>query len=248
MASFNPLNHPICLTFPSRLSPSAWTGHVPFAMFLVDLLRPKVLVELGTYYGVSYCAFCQAVSELGISTHCYAIDTWEGDPQSGFYGPQVLADLRAHHDPLYGGFSRLIQGTFDEAADHFEDRSVDLLHIDGFHTYEEVKRDYERWITKMSDRGVILFHDINVREKDFGVWKFWEECKLKHPYFEFIHAHGLGVLVVGNKCPASLKPILKASNGEVARIREYFFQLGVRLEMAQEAHSLRQTRAGDRPS
>src|SRR4029453_4419543 len=102
MASFNPLSHPICLTFPSRLSPSAWTGHVPFAMYLVDLLRPKILVELGTYYGVSYCAFCQAVSERGLSTLCYAIDNWEGDPQSGFYGPQVLADLKAHHDPLYG--------------------------------------------------------------------------------------------------------------------------------------------------
>jgi hypothetical protein len=208
-------------------------------MYLVDLLRPKILVELGTYYGVSYCAFCQAVSERGLSTLCYAIDNWEGDPQSGFYGPQVLADLKAHHDPLYGGFSRLIQSTFDDAANHFEDHSIDLLHIDGFHTYEEVKKDYETWVTKMSDRGVILFHDINVREKDFGVWKFWEERKLQHPYFEFIHSHGLGVLVVGNNYPASLKPILQSSEAESARIREFFFQLGARLEMAQEAHSLR---------
>jgi len=88
-------------------------------MFLVGLLRPKVVVELGTYYGASYCAICQAVKELELETRCYAIDTWEGDPHSGYYGPEVLADLRTHHDPLYGGFSRLIQSSFDEGATHF---------------------------------------------------------------------------------------------------------------------------------
>ena len=56
MKSFNPLDHPICFSVALRFSPSTWTGHIPFVMFLVELLRPKVVVELGTYYGVSYCA------------------------------------------------------------------------------------------------------------------------------------------------------------------------------------------------
>src|SRR2546425_4203416 len=94
MNTFNPLNHPICYAYPIRLAPSGWIGHVPFGMYLIDILRPSVLVELGTHHGVSYCSFCQAVRELKIDARCYAIDTWQGDPQAGLYGTEVLEDLK----------------------------------------------------------------------------------------------------------------------------------------------------------
>jgi hypothetical protein len=71
MQKINPLDHPICITQPLRLHPfSGWLEHVPFGMFMIDLLRPKVLVELGTHVGVSYSAFCQAVKQLGLDTRC----------------------------------------------------------------------------------------------------------------------------------------------------------------------------------
>jgi hypothetical protein len=90
--AFNPLDYPLCFAYPLRIAPSAWMEHIPFGMFLIDILRPKTVVELGTHYGVSYCAFCQAVKELEIETRCYAVDTWQGDPQAGFYGPEVLPE------------------------------------------------------------------------------------------------------------------------------------------------------------
>src|SRR6266545_5371542 len=121
MAAFNPLDHPICFAAPLRTTITAWIEHVPFAMFLVDILRPRVLVELGTYFGVSYCAFCQAVKATEADTHCYAVDNWEGDDHAGVLDREVLEDLQKHHDPLYGSFSRLVQSTFDEALQHFDD-------------------------------------------------------------------------------------------------------------------------------
>ena len=237
---FNPLLHPICFTNLLRIAPSTWLGHTPFAMFLTDLLRPETIVELGTYYGASYCAFCQAVDQLSLNTKCYAVDTWRGDPQSGFFGEEVLEDLRNYHDRLYGKFSRLIQSTFDEALDHFADGSIDLLHIDGFHTYDEVKKDFEKWLPKTSERGVILFHDVNVREKDFGVWQFWKEVNSAYPSFEFVHSHGLGILAVGKKCPQSIIDFLNFANLNIALTQDFFYQLGLRFEPALEVQNLRQ--------
>ncbi|MCY7376937.1 MAG: class I SAM-dependent methyltransferase [Pyrinomonadaceae bacterium] len=233
---FNPLEYPICLEFPLWLEETAWAEHIPFAMFLAAALHPRVLVELGAYRGVSYCAFCQAVKSLPTETKCYAIDTWQGDAHAGLLEEGVLMKLQAHHDPLYGGFSRLVQSTFDEALNHFAENSIDLLHIDGFHTYEAVKHDFQTWLPKMSERGIVLFHDTNVRERDFGVWKFWTELKEKYPHFEFLHGHGLGVLAVGAEIPNELKFLYEADEAETKLIRSFFYQLGSRINAVQKLH------------
>ena len=106
--SFNPLEYPICLASPLWFEETSWGEHIPFGMFSVNALRPKVLVELGTFRGASYCAFCQAVKTTKIETKCFAVDTWQGDEHAGSLEPNALSKLRAHHDPLYKDFSRLI--------------------------------------------------------------------------------------------------------------------------------------------
>lgn len=238
MNSINPLSHPICFAYPLRIAPSAWIQHIPFGMFLIDILRPDVIVELGTFTGVSYCAFCQAVKQLRLKARCYAIDTWEGDQHSGFYGAEVLADLKEHHDPLYGSFSQLIQTTFDNALIHFEDGTIDLLHVDGYHTYEAVRHDFNNWLPKMSHRGVMLFHDIEVRERDFGVWRLWEELKREYPSFDLLHGHGLGLLAVGKLQPEALEQLIKSPEANLLPLREYFYRLGRCLEKEQMTQAL----------
>lgn len=225
----NFLDYPICLSHPLLIdNVSAWVEHIPFGMFIVDLLRPKIIVELGTHTGVSYSAFCQTVLQLGIKTHCYAIDTWAGDPHSGIYGEKILNDLKIFHDKYYNSFSELIQTTFDSAASLFKDNSIDLLHIDGFHTYDAVKHDFETWLPKISQSGVILFHDISERGKDFGVWKLWQELKINYPSFEFSHGHGLGILAVGRNYPPSLNKLLYSER--IPDIQNFFYQLGEKME------------------
>lgn len=235
-ALLNVLEHPILFAEPRRATheTSAWHAHIPFAMLLVELLRPRVLVELGTHYGDSYCAFCQAVAEVGADTSCFAIDTWAGDPQAGYYGVDVFEDLRAHHDPLYGSFSSLLRTTFDEAVHRFEPGSIDLLHIDGLHTYEAVKHDFETWLPKLSPRGIVLFHDTAVREGDFGVWRLWEELSSKHPSFEFQHGYGLGVVAVGPNVSKNLRWLLDAGEEETAEIQALFAALGSRFTLRDE--------------
>jgi len=230
--NFNPLEHPICLQMPRRNLSSTWMEHIPFALYIMDVIRPKVFVELGTFYGVSYCAFCQAVAELNLPTNCYAVDTWSGDPHMGIYDKGVLNNLRQHHDPLYSTFSTLLQSTFDDAVRRFDDGTIDLLHIDGYHTYEAVKHDFETWKPKLSRQGVVVFHDTNEYKSDFGVWKFLDELKSQYPHFEFLHGHGLGIVAVGKDIPSALLPFLKANEEEVHVIREFFQELGQRISLS----------------
>jgi hypothetical protein len=210
-------------------TPSAWWQHVPFAHWIVCAFQPQVLVELGTHTGVSYSAFCQAVVRANLDTRCYAIDTWLGDAHAGFYDEDVFEDLSRFHDHRYGSFSTLLRSTFDEALSHFVDGTVDLLHIDGLHTYAAARHDFESWRPKLSERGIVMFHDTNERSGDFGVWRLWNELREQFPSFEFLHGHGLGLVAVGNNMDPAISALCELSDpASVARVRGRFAVIGER--------------------
>jgi GT2 family glycosyltransferase len=214
---------------PTWLPRSAWQEHIPFAMYLISEIKPKIFVELGTHYGVSYFSFCESVLINKTDTMCYAVDTWEGDPHAGNYDNKIYSELNTFNHQRYVAFSCLIKKTFDDALSDFADGSIDLLHIDGYHTYEAVKHDFETWLPKMSKKGIILFHDVTVRRADFGVWRFWNEISAQYPNFHFNHGHGLGVLFVGETYPeGNIERLFNIDDDEKGAFRELFSYLGKR--------------------
>jgi len=170
---------------------------VPIAHWLVAELKPTRIVELGSHYGVSFFSFCEAAQAFSPDTFIYAIDTWEGDSHASFYEQDVFDQVAQHWQRHHRLRSQLIRSTFDDALNYFEDGSIDLLHIDGLHTYEAVLHDYQTWLPKLKPNSLVLFHDINVRERNFGVWRLWQELKASHPTHEVSNGHGLGLLVFG---------------------------------------------------
>ena len=177
------------------LQGKAWVGHTPFAYWLVAALKPKILVELGTHGGGSYFSFCQSVVDNKLETKTYAIDTWMGEKQAGFYSESLFKKVMDFNIEHFDNFSTLMKMTFDEALNEFDDNSVDLLHIDGFHSYEAVSNDFREWYPKLSKEAIVLFHDTHEIKPGFGVHQFWDELKKEHheQCFEFKHSHGLGM-------------------------------------------------------
>jgi hypothetical protein len=171
-----------------------WNGHRLFAYDLIAFLAPKFFVELGTYWGTSLFAFSQAVKDLQLPTRCVAIDTWEGDDHTGKYENNVYETVQEIASTVFGGIDiHLIKGFFINAVEDFADNSIELLHIDGLHTYEAVKEDFTTWLPKLAENGVILFHDI-ADSCDYGSVRYWHELLADYPGFSFQHSWGLGVL------------------------------------------------------
>lgn len=225
----------------SLQSPNAWVGHLPFAAWVIQETAPKIFVELGTHSGNSYFSFCQAVIEAGLSTKCYAVDTWQGDEHAGQYNEEIFAKVNAHHQGHYAGFSRLLRMTFDDAVTYFADESIELLHIDGLHTYEAVRHDFETWLPKLALGAVVMFHDTNVRERNFGVWKLWEELQARYQNNrEFVYSNGLGVLQLNNAPDEKRLEWLQPSSPEKQRVKDYFTALGARQLERFELNELKQ--------
>jgi GT2 family glycosyltransferase len=222
---------------PSTPVTSAWIEHTPFAFWLIKAASPSVFVELGTLHGVSYFTFCEAVQLLGKGTKCFAIDTWEGDDHTGLYGEDVWMHVQKLNR-LYTPFSTLLRKTFDDALPSFEDGTIDLLHVDGRHFYDDVKHDFTSWIPKLSNSAIVIFHDINVHQKNFGVARYWSELKQQYPSFEFLHGNGLGVLAFGADIPHAARQLFGLQGAEASSVKIAYSRLGAavsnELELAHE--------------
>ncbi|QJC50862.1 class I SAM-dependent methyltransferase [Paenibacillus albicereus] len=208
-----------------RLSPlfrseSAWRGHMKFGYDLIAYRRPTVVVELGTHYGASFFSLCQAAKDMRLpDARLYAVDTWQGDAHAGRYGESVF-ELVRRAAALYP-HAELVRSSFDEAAGQFADDSIDILHIDGLHTYEAVRHDCETWLPKLAPGGLLLLHDTEVRLGDFGVWKWWEELAATCPSASFGHSAGLGIAA-----PKGSHPAIDLLRGRLAELRHHYGRPG----------------------
>lgn len=222
---------PTSYWLPAHFPVSAWNTHAPFAAWLVDVLRPASVVELGTHLGFSCFAFAEAAARLGHPMVVNALDSWQGDEHAGFYGEEVLESVRTIAERDYPDSITLVRGWFSDSRPLFDDASADLLHIDGRHGYEDAVDDYEQWRSVVRDGGVILFHDIAERDRGFGVWRLWEQLERQHSTFTFHHGHGLGVLAVGEVESDALRRLFAADETTAERIRADFVRLGAEVEL-----------------
>jgi O-antigen biosynthesis protein len=135
--------------------PSTWWSHVPFAFWLVAQCKPRLLIELGTHDGVSYTAFCEAVSRLKIQTQCYAVNDSRFEDKD-INGDILELEFEEVHSRRYDAFSHILRQSFASVVSGVGDHTIDLLHVAMVNPDETLLQDFDQYRLKFSDRAVVI--------------------------------------------------------------------------------------------
>jgi cephalosporin hydroxylase len=164
----------------------------------VKNLRPKVVVEIGSKYGGTFMIWNEITD-----AHTISIDLVDGI--HGGISEEAFEKRNARFKELYVTKCDFIEGNshdihiYQKLVNTLKGKTIDFLFIDGDHTYEGVKQDYEMYSPLVSKGGYIAFHDINDtdrhRKRNVYVSKLWEELAGEKIEFN-VHSDwaGIGVL------------------------------------------------------
>lgn len=162
-------------------------------------LRPRTAMEIGTFLGGTLFLLCRLAES---DARIISLDLYRGRLggirkliyysflRNGQRLKVIEADSHSEH-------------TLSRVAKNLDEAKLDFLFIDGDHSYEGVKRDFEMYSPLVRSGGVIAFHDIvpHPPEAHCHVNEFWVEVKQKYRHKEIIEsAHqqwaGIGLLYV----------------------------------------------------
>jgi predicted O-methyltransferase YrrM len=163
--------------------------------------NPKYILEIGTANGGSLFCFCKLAKD---DATIISIDLPGGKFGGGYPEWKI---------PIYKAFAKKNQKlyllkedshkeeTLEEVKKILNGNQLDFLFIDGDHSYEGVKKDFEMYSSLVRKGGMIAFHDIvpGPKENVGGVPKFWEEIKRNFQTQEIVknwnqNGYGLGVI------------------------------------------------------
>ena len=146
--------------------------------------KPKTAIEIGTAAGGTLYLLSKVLDD---DAKIVSIDLPGGE-----FGGELYQDWKK---PIYKSFAKNNQQIFliredsqkketlDQVRKLVGDK-IDLLLIDGDHTYTGVKNDFELYSQIVAEDGLIVFHDINQKLGNVEVWKLWDELKSKYETFE----------------------------------------------------------------
>lgn len=148
-------------------------------------LAPKVIVEIGIGKGgTSWCW-----SKLSSVEKLIAIDLpngpWGGGPD-GLSIDYIQANKINNCSFTYIPADSQAESTMNAVLTLLAGSPIDFLFIDGDHSYEGVKADYEKYSPLVRSRGIIALHDITEHDpaQNCHVKEFWDELKLVSEYAE----------------------------------------------------------------
>ncbi len=201
-------------------------AHLPLVNWLMAVLRPRVLVELGVRARYSCSVLSDAAIAEGLGTTCYAVDSRPAAASTDFLIDGGLGIAHAHCNGVH---ARLFRCSLAAALAHITDGSVDLLLLDLRQAAGTAREMLARWLPKLSDRAVVLLQGADAGEQQAGLWPAEFALRPMPPCFVFPDARGLAVLGFGQHVPAPIGALCRlAEDPDGAVVRQRFAQLGER--------------------
>jgi FkbM family methyltransferase len=174
-----------------------------FSEFFVSL-NCKNILEIGTFLGGTFYTMCKLSNVNGkkISIDCLDVIA---------PGSEVVKQRHKEIDEYLVKFASNVviirdnsksEQCLQKLEKELHGESLDFIFIDGDHTYEGVKSDFNNYKKYLKDGGYIAFHDIDYPSStvSFGceVYKFWNELKEKYEFVEFKQGSfgGIGLVKV----------------------------------------------------
>lgn len=126
-------------------------------------LNPLKIVEIGTYKGSFSCN----IRAIYPNSKLYLIDPWELTEdyvENGYPVTESVDDINSAYDRVVEMFkddknTTIMRTTSDEALREFEYETLDVVFIDGDHSYEQCKKDICNWKDKVVSGGILCGHD-----------------------------------------------------------------------------------------
>ena len=145
------------------------------------------IVEIGVWHGVTTCVLRKAMAADGV---LWAVDPFPAG-QLGISLQQPIA--RAEVRRIRNGRVRWIRTTGERAAEIYRDArgpAIDLIFIDGDHSYDGLARDWRAWSPLVAHGGVVCLHDSRStaerRIDDAGSVQATDAIVRKDPEFELV--------------------------------------------------------------
>ncbi|MBM4136783.1 MAG: glycosyltransferase [Nitrospira sp.] len=130
-----------------------------------NLPRNGIIVEIGSFMGLSSVIMAHALlATQNYGARIYCIDTWEGSPEHATLNEvknKQLFDIFLSNIKKSGvsSFIHPIHKASVDAASEFADQSIDILYIDGDHSFEGCYSDLKAWYPKLHKNGILFGHD-----------------------------------------------------------------------------------------
>jgi hypothetical protein len=126
------------------------------------------MVELGVWHGIQAGRLLAMIPRL----EWWGVDTWDPPLDGSSYlgsGAEIAEKNRDEFNAAYhlsvnairpfGERAHIIKADTVDAADQFEDYSLDVVFIDADHSYEGCRRDIIAWRSKVKPGGLLCGHD-----------------------------------------------------------------------------------------